>query len=179
HKKKQLLAEGRTAFDKVYLNEDGTRTLEHSLQPSSYQAGNTWKDVDVALEDNASHDRLQTTANSWGASFGKNDVSQGIALTKDGQSLTFKPVGGQASKPVVTGTAPQQTVTYKNVWPGVDVQYQAEAGQLKETIVITSAAGIRSSYDFDTQGAGLSPDPDRPGWLTLDGFFVLMIRRPP
>src|SRR5262249_2560034 len=88
--RKQLLGEGRSAHDKVFLNDDGTRTLEHSFAPGSYQdSSGTWQDIDMSLEDNAARDRLQTKANSWQASFGKNSVAQGISLSKDGQTFSF------------------------------------------------------------------------------------------
>jgi hypothetical protein len=155
----------------VYLNEDGTKTLEKSLVPSSYKDGNTWKDVDVTLEDNAARDRLQTKANGWQASFGKNRIDQGVGLAKDGQTLTFKPVGGSSGKAVVANTRGKQTITYKNVWPGVDLQYSVNGGMLKENIVINSATGVRDSYQFTVAGANVTADPNITGQLNLGGAF--------
>jgi RHS repeat-associated protein len=167
----KLLTEGRNAFDKVYKNDDGSKTLVKSLVPTSYKDGNTWKDVETDLEDNAGHDRLQTKANSWQASFGKNDIKQGVSLNKDGKSLTMTPVGGTSSKPTVATKDGRQTVTYKNVWPGVDLQYTVNGGMIKENIVINSAASVRDAFQFNAQGATVTADPNVTGQLNLDGAF--------
>jgi RHS repeat-associated protein len=170
-KRVKLLSEGRNAFDKVYKNDDGSKTLVKSLVPTSYKDGNTWKDVDSGLEDNSAHDRLQTKANSWQASFGKNNISQGVSMSQNGQQLTFTPVDGTSGKPTVATKDGIQTVTYTDVWPGVDLEYTVNGGMLKENIVIKSAAGIRDSYQFNLSGATATADEKVPGQLNLDGEF--------
>jgi hypothetical protein len=170
-KRVKLLTHGRNAFNKVYQNDDGSKTLVKSLVPTSYKDGSTWKDVDTSLEDNAGHDRLQTKANAWQASFGKKNISQGVGLSVGEQTLSFTPVGGASGKPTVATKDGKQTVTYTDVWPGVDLQYSVNGGMLKENIVIKSAAGVRDSYQFTLNGATATADPNVAGQLDLSGAF--------
>jgi RHS repeat-associated protein len=130
-----------------------------------------WKDIDVSLQDNSAKDRLQTRANSWRASFDKDNLADGVVLTAGGQSVTFKPVGGQLSEAVVTGKAPQQKITYKDVWSGVDVQYAVTPGELKESIIIKRPDAVRANYQFTVEGGMLTPDPNQKGGLLLGGAF--------
>ncbi|HEY5806126.1 MAG TPA: PA14 domain-containing protein, partial [Candidatus Saccharimonadales bacterium] len=178
-KRKALLTEGRTEFNKVYLNEDGSKTLEHSLQPSSYRDGDNWKDVDVSLEDNAAKDRLQTKSNSWRASFDKDNITQGVGLTKDGQSVNFRPIGGSTAAASISGAGADQKITYTDVWPGVDIEYRVTSAELKESIIIKRPDALRAQFEFMVQGANLSSDPDLPGYLRLDGTFSGFTIAPP
>jgi len=90
----QLLDEGRDEFSKVYLNDDGSRSLTTTVEPSSFKddAG-VWRDVDVSLREDSSGLRLETTANSWHVSFPKDDIRQGVELSRGQQTVSFVPSG--------------------------------------------------------------------------------------
>jgi RHS repeat-associated protein len=163
------LDEGRTENDTVFQNADGSKTLERSMQATSYKdSSGNWKDVDSSLSKD-SDGKWKTKDNAWQARFGQIDT-QGVELAKDAQTFTLKPIGGKSVKPVVSGTAPHQIITYPNVWQGVDLQYQVTGSQLKESIVIKSRAA-QSSFQFASSGASLSVDPSG-GWYTLDGALT-------
>src|SRR6266536_4228377 len=128
----QALDEGRNATDRIYLNADGTKSLVHSLQATSFKdADGKWQDVDTSLVQDDDRGKWHTKANSWQASFG--DISSdGVLVTQDNQTFSFTPVGGKSVMPTVTGNAPDQVVTYRNVWQGIDLQYEVTGSELKE-----------------------------------------------
>lgn len=171
-KKVKLLEEKRTATEKVYLNDDGSETLVTSLGTSSYKdAAGIWQDVDTTLvnKDGA----WETKSNTWKARMGELDASKPIELQLNEQVLRFRPLGINAVKPIVSGEAPHQTVTYKDAWPGVDLAYQVFSGEFQERIVVNNANAAKN-FNFELIGTTLTPDPDQvryKGWYNLDGEF--------
>lgn len=163
----KTLDENRTSTDTVYLNADGSKTLERSIQATNFQEDGQWKRVDMSLEQDSATGKWRTRANSWRAEFGQID-SEGVVLSKDGQTSAFRPRGAAAVKPEITGMAPNQIIRYRNVWQGIDLVYQVSGSDLKESIVVKSRVAA-TSFDFDFTGAQLNPDPKRPGFFTLGG----------
>lgn len=170
HRRIKPLEENRSENSRVFLNADGTKTLEYSTQATSYkdQAG-AWKDVNTSLVPDASG-VWHTKANSWQVSFGET-ADEGIRLTKDGQTFKVNPTGGHNVKPQVSGTTPNQVVSYPNVWDGVDLRYAVSGSQLKEDIILTKP-GVRGDFGFAYSGAHLLPKTGSPGVFVLDGAFA-------
>jgi RHS repeat-associated protein len=160
----KVLDEDRTPTHKTLLNDDGSRTGVDSLTPRSFKQDGVWKDVDTSLVQGA-NGRWHTKANDWIAGF---DAGAAVSFAKGNQTAIFKPVGATAVAPTVTGQAPYQLVSYRNIWPGVDLQYQVTSGELTERIVVKSKLAA-NTFTFDTTGVTLTPDNDRPGWFHLDG----------
>jgi hypothetical protein len=162
----QTLDEGRTATDTVYKNADGTKTLERAMQAVNYQENGQWKKVDNTLEQDSATGTWKNKANSWSVKFDK--TSKGITLSKAGEDHSFKPVNGADVAPSVTGTAPNQIVTYRNVWQGIDLVYQVSGSELKESIVVKSKIAS-TTYAFDVSGSPLVADTAKPGFYKLSG----------
>ncbi|HVQ44174.1 MAG TPA: PA14 domain-containing protein [Candidatus Saccharimonadia bacterium] len=167
----QALDEGRNEHDRFYLNADGTKSLVRSLQPTSFKdKDGNWQDVDTSLEQDKSSGNWHTKANTWHVNFG--DISEeGIQIEKDGHTFAFKPVNGKSVKPSISGEAPNQEVTYRNVWQGIDLKYEVSGAQLKESIIVKSRL-TQTAFDFDAIGANLRPNPDKAGSYLLDGAFA-------
>jgi RHS repeat-associated protein len=164
----KTLDEGRTANEKVYLNADGSKSFEHSFQATSFKdSDGKWQDVDASLVEDKGNGKWHTKANAWQVSFG--DISEGIRITNDGQTFSFTPVDGKSVKPQVTGDAPNQVVTYRNVWQGIDLQYSVSGSELKESIIVKSKAA-QTDFSFNTNGASLTKSAD--GSMSLDGAFT-------
>lgn len=171
HLKKLDQDQNRTANDTIYANADGSKSLEHSVQATSYKdASGKWQYVDMTLAQDPADSKWKTTANDWQARFGSAS-SQGIEIAKDGQTFTMKPVGGADVAPTVTGTAPNQIVTYRNVWQGIDLQYMTYGSELKETIVVKSRVAP-TQYAFTTTGANLAPASTGEAQYVLDGALA-------
>jgi RHS repeat-associated protein len=165
----KTLDEGRTSNDTYYRNADGSTSVVHSLQPTSYKDGQgKWQTIDPSLEQDATTGKWHTKANSWLASFG-DIAGDGIQIISGDQTFTFTPVDGKSVKPQVTGTAPNQVVTYRNVWQGIDLEYRVSGSQLKENIIVKSKAA-QTDYAFNATGANLSIAVD--GSVALDGAFA-------
>lgn len=166
----KLLADHRTENSKEYLNADGSKSLVYTAQASSYKdADGNWHDVDNSLvkdKDGSWH----TKANSWTATFGKSN-DKGISLSKDGQTFTFKPASSNNVSPTVSGNAPDQTVTYKDLWRGVDLQYEVSGSQVKENIIVKDKSAA-TGYGFNYSGANLLPVEGSDGTYKLDGAFA-------
>ena len=166
----KLLDDQRDEFKKTYLNADGSRTQEVSFQATSYKDKNgKWQDVDMTLVKDSSG-KWHSKANSWQVVFGAS--GEGIQIEKNGHTFTMIPEGGDSNvQPQVTGSAPEQIVTYKNVWSGADLQYKVSGSQVKENIILHSA-NAPDNYGFALSGANLSPQNGVSGTFALDGDFA-------
>ncbi len=164
----KLLDEERTENQRVFLNKDGTHSLEQSMQATSYKDGETWKDVDTTLAQDAKTGSWTTKANKWKVTFKQVSSSTAIELSQGSQTVRMTPVGGKAVKPSVTTEGQHQLVTYKDVWPGVDLRYTVYGSSLKETIWISNAKAVHA-FDFKVTGTSLSPRLDGTKGFQLDG----------
>jgi RHS repeat-associated protein len=173
------LSEGRTEYNKVYLNDDGSKTLKETLQRSSYKDNGNWKDIDTSLVDGNDNSHLVTKANSWQAGFSKSGLTDGVTISQGASTLNFKPLAAQQAAPTKTRVDSRDVLTYKNVWAGTDVKYETSSDLLKESIVINSPASVRSGYDFDLSGVSIAPDSEHPGWYKLDGDLSNFRLAPP
>ncbi|HSX05923.1 MAG TPA: DUF2599 domain-containing protein [Candidatus Saccharimonadales bacterium] len=165
----QLLSTGRTANSREYRNADGTTSVVYTAQATSYQDANgKWQNVDSSLV-KGSDGVWRTRANAWQASFG-NAKTYGVALAKDGQTFRMLPVDANAVNPTVSGRGSAQTVTYANLWNGVDLRYNVSGSQVKESIVLHNKNAV-PQYGFAVSGAHLTPVSGQDGAYALDGAF--------
>ncbi|HSH31534.1 MAG TPA: hypothetical protein VK963_02595, partial [Candidatus Saccharimonadales bacterium] len=160
-----------TPRDKVWLNDDGTKTVEHSMDVKNYNDGGTWRPVDRSLEQvSLLPVAWQSKANAWRATF--QPLGKGGVSVSDGAStMRFEPSNQNLVReviPEVSGKAPDQIVTYREVWPGVDIEYQVYGADLKETIII-KRPGAQTDFSFQATGAKLVADPERQGWFKVLG----------
>jgi len=170
HRKVKLLDEGRSENKRTFLNADGSRTVEHSSQATSFKDKNDkWQDVDVSLVQDASG-KWHTKANSWRATF-DSTRNGGVQLSVDGKIFSLKPVNDSDIKPKVSGKAPNQIVTYENVWQDVDLQYKVSGSQIKETVIL-HGKNVPSEYEFTATGANLIAEVGTQGAFRLDGDFA-------
>lgn len=161
----KVLDAERTETATTYLNADGSKTQVVSTQATSYKdLSGKWQTVDVSLAKGIDG-KWRTKANAWQATFGSS--AEGLQLGKNGQTFSMVPASGNNVQPTITGKAPDQVLTYKNVWDGVDIQYKVAGSQIKESIVIHKATAP-SSFTFAYSGATLSAKNGE-GAYTLDG----------
>lgn len=166
----QQLATESTPQDKVWLNNDGTKTWTHSITPTQYRtAGGSWSDIDTTLTQTSLFPVVwQSKSNSWQATFASLGAG-GVSISDGTSTISFQPQGATGFiDPAVSGTAPFQTVTYHNAWPGVDLEYEVHSDQLQETIVI-NRPGAQTDFGFDVTGATMVADPSRLGWFNVAG----------
>ncbi|HEX8182198.1 MAG TPA: PA14 domain-containing protein [Candidatus Saccharimonadales bacterium] len=176
--KVKVLDEDRSPTQKTFLNKDGSKTVEQSVLPTSYQKDGKWQDIDMTLEKDKSKNEWKTKANKWQVTFKKLTETEGVNVKQGNQTAKLTPIGGKDSEPEVSDSGSDQIVTYKNVWPGVDVKYEVNASELKESIVISKPES-QTNFKFKLDGASLSPNPDQPGYYKLDGEMADLNIAPP
>ena len=187
------LVDQRTAASTEHLNKDGTITRTTYFTPQFYKDNGSWQPIDNTLvEDKNAADSgnifgealgtveswvssttaFQTQANSWIARFTPSDFGGGmVRITQGGDQVGFSPVNANAVNPVITtDSKSRQTVTYSNLWDGIDVTYRVENNEVKESIILKDKSAA-SQVQFQMTGASLqkssknsSPGDDEPAF---------------
>jgi RHS repeat-associated protein len=157
---RELVGE-RDAVTEVWENTDGTQTVKIHGEPVHYQPGGSsgWEEVDnslVAVPGRSGW--VQNAANDWIVRFGPVGPggAGGVEMVTDAGPLRFAPVldAGSSAVALEVGTGDDaDTVTYQDVWPGVDVVYTVSGGAVHEDLVVEAAG--RSSFPFVVEGLGL------------------------
>ena len=157
------------AFQKVYENDDGSRTLEVSPSPTSFQdVTGAWREIDSTLTRDA-FGIWRSNANAWRAAFAPVSAQGGgMSLTAGLSTATMRPVDALPTAPVVSGPANAQNVIYKSVWRDVDLVYSVKSAEVKESIVIANPSAVRG-FEFEVEGTSLRPDAENKGFYKLDG----------
>lgn len=151
----------RDAVTEVWQNADGTRTaLIHGERIHYQQDGSAaWEKIDNTLvADRGRPGWLRNAANGWTVRFGSVAAhgSGGVELVTDAGPVRLAPElpAGRPSIAPVVGTGDNaNTVTYPDVWPGVDVRYTVSNGHVAQDIVIRRTG--HSGFAFVVEGLGL------------------------
>ena len=174
----------RTPFTSTYVNNDGTKTMEYSVNQRNYKDGSSWKKIDNKLSDNGkpapAPNLFQSLTNTIPEMVkpteftGKSGVidaqmsslSKGVSFTADGKKITMTPVG---AKDVLPEKKDDTTVIYKDAYPNVDIEYQLRGEAVKEIIVLKSNKA-KTDFDFTVTGGKVVNHPTKPGELTIEGM---------
>lgn len=158
------LVSGRDAVTEVWQNTDGTQTITIHDEPVHYQKAGTsaWADIDNSLKPvSARAGWVENTANDWSVRFGPIQPGGvgGVEVVTDAGTARFAPelqAGAGEITPVVGAGDQANSVSYPNVWPGVDVVYTVTGARIKEDIVVREDG--RSTFPFVIEGLGLIED---------------------
>ncbi|MDB5186282.1 MAG: hypothetical protein JWL85_805, partial [Candidatus Saccharibacteria bacterium] len=178
----------RTATTKTYVNTDGSRTLDYSIMPMHYQRDGKWVDLNAVTEaDNSFRSAtplekeplignpFAKKPQSYNFSAGELGVklhtyNDGIEFTFKGKQFKLKPAGANNVRPTVTETEEgHKIITYKEAWPGVDVDYEVHGAMLKETIVL-KRPGTTNVFVSRLEGVKAKPHSKHKGALELEGI---------
>jgi RHS repeat-associated protein/uncharacterized repeat protein (TIGR01451 family) len=154
----------RTAKTRTWNNFDGSFTTRVSPENRFYQAGDRFEPIDNTLI----HDDLtgyRNKANSFVARF--RSVSSGVALETPEGTITMTPLTDSQAAPEVDDKA--QTITYRDVWPGVDLRYRVVNDGVKEEVALRELPTV-SRYSFRVEGTSFSRRSD--GGLAASGAFA-------
>lgn len=105
-----------------------------------------------------SPDSYTVKENDWQARFVPSGAKQAMVRIKKGNDqVGFSPIGAKDGvAPVITTDGQgRQTVHYYDLWPGVNVDYEVTANELKENIVVKNRQAT-SDFKFEIVGAKLS-----------------------
>ncbi len=174
----------RTPFTSTYVNNDGTKTMEYSTSQRNYKDGSTWKKIDNTLNgvtQKAPEPTLWETitgtqpkapeAESFVGKAGTMSADikpllDGITMNVGGKTITVKPVGARNVKPVKQD---DNSVIYKEAWPGVDLEYELRGESIKEIIILKNK-NVQTSFNFSVTGGKVINHPTRQGELTIEGL---------
>lgn len=174
----------RTPFTSTYVNKDGTKSLEYSFDQQNYKIGNKWQKIDNTLKavtDPAKPlsvlDKIAGTApqpdeiKKFTGKSGAVDAQikplvEGLDITVGDKAINMKPLGINDTKPVQKD---ERTVTYKDAWPGVDLEYEMRGETVKETIVLKKKVS-KTTFDFKVSGGKVIKHPTKEGLLTIEGM---------
>lgn len=167
----------RDEFSTTYRLSDGSFVEEVGQLPLNVQsASGEWVDISTGLE---------RAVDGWGIeahplrpqfSADASDAAA-VVVDVDGHEVSFSLVGartGQVSAPFWWWDA-QDTLTYRDVLPGADLEYQVQAAGVKETLLLEALpADGRTSWTWRLDPGGLTPRIDEFGGLELvDGDEVV------
>ncbi|WP_275895924.1 MULTISPECIES: PA14 domain-containing protein [Amycolatopsis] len=156
----------RSMFVTEYLNPDGTHSIQQSNQPLNVQdETGAWQPVDTALSRDAATHRADAD---------DHPLSPSLATTASDPAVLQVESGGKTASLALDQAAPAQaqvqgdSVTYPEVAPGTDLDYEVTPGAVKETIKLKRPpADGRSSWRFKLNTGGLTPRLERNGAITL------------
>ncbi len=121
----------RTEWSQTFLNVDGSRTLEQSIEPTRVRKGGSWAPVDTTLK--ASADGVAPRATVLPMAFSAGGDAP-IARLLDGDREVAMTWPGGLPKPVLEGS----TAVYRNVLPDVDLRVTAQPLGFSEVLVVRS-----------------------------------------
>ncbi len=151
------VAGARAAHRRTYDNADGTQTTEFSASALNYRkADGTWAPIDSTLAADAAGGWRRSADSVDLRLAGRADAAELVRVTLPGGGvLAYRAAQARG----VTGAAAGDTAAYRGVWPGVDIELQAQPGGVKETLVLASA-GARRTFDFPLRLTGLTAAVD-------------------
>ncbi|HEY4025221.1 MAG TPA: polymorphic toxin-type HINT domain-containing protein [Candidatus Dormibacteraeota bacterium] len=147
------LPQRQGAYDRTWANADGTLTTALSSSPVNRRLPDgRWAPMDTTLvpAGGAAGWRSAATAIDvrLAADAGAPELAR-LALDK-GHAIAF----GLAGAAAATGQVEGSTITYPDVWPGVDVRLEVVGAGVKETLVLRSPAAA-TSFVFPLRLTGL------------------------
>lgn len=192
------LVELRTESSEVWENSDGTRTLVAADHKKFFQqADGSFAPIDnTIVADDAQPGSFRNRAGSWSVSFAPitADGAGGVVVAKGHAPVRIVPEFAQQVP--AAGIVPEvgvgdksNVVTYRNVAPGIDVEYVVAGEGVKENVIITSktAAAHAADFAFSIEGedmtvaadGGLEPSGDNKGaWRVTPAVITDRVGNP-
>ncbi len=175
--KSRLLASRTTATSTTYANPDGTLTTRLYQSAVNYQtADGSWHAIDPTLltrPDGTIHNTAGPVDVAFASQIGAGPL---MTVTSGSHSLSiFPPSMGTASSltapalPAPAAITNWDTVTYKNVWPGVDLQFSTTLHTVKALVILHAAPQISGDLDlrFPLSFSGLGVGAGAGGSITF------------
>jgi hypothetical protein len=160
-KRVEVLAE-RSEFAQTFVNPDGTRTIESSIEPVRVKHGNTWVPIDTTLKATATGVQPRAAALPTTISGGGDGP---LARLRNGSNEISLSWPGTLPKPVLRG----DIALYQDVLPGVDLQVTVDSLGFSELLIVrdrTAAANPRlKKLQFGLQTKGVTVKATAQGGL--------------
>ncbi len=159
----------RTEYSTRYLNPDGTFTEEIYLEPTFYKdpSDKEWKKIDNDLLSSTKRpDWVENTANSFKVFFPNSSNNEILSIEKNGKQIDIIPVG--AGK--VNSNTKDNKITYKGIYPDVDIRYELQGNKVKEDIILNRYTG-QNIFTFELKLKGYTAVQETDGII----YFIIML----
>ncbi|MER5702813.1 carboxypeptidase regulatory-like domain-containing protein [Micromonospora sp. NPDC002296] len=148
----EVLSE-RTEWSQTFLNPDGSRTLEQTIEPTRVRKGKSWAPVDTTLK--LTSEGVVPRATVLPMVFSAKGDGP-FARLRDGSRELAVSWPGKLPAPVLAGS----TATYRDVLPDVDLQVTAQPLGFSEVLVVRTREAAANpklaSLRFGIEAKGLS-----------------------
>jgi hypothetical protein len=147
----------------MYQNVDGSLTKVPTPQPTNFpRPDGKWVPVSTAIVSDAATGGFQVADNPLSPVFPKSlGDGSGYSVSAGADALTITPVAASsatATRPAsaLDGGTGSNAISYANVWPGEDVQYQVSSGEVKESVVLDQVPpAVQTSWSWLVHAPGL------------------------
>ena len=161
HELVRELAELRTRNSRTYVTANGGRVHRQFAGPVNFRDGESWRAIDNRLEP-AAAGRLRNKANRYDVELPHDIGAAPVRVAHGERSVAFRLKGAQAQ-----ADAADQSATYTDALPNVDVRYDALADAVKETVILRSRDTPREfRFDLDLS-SGLTVHTMKDGGLEI------------
>ncbi|WCK55592.1 DNRLRE domain-containing protein [Aneurinibacillus sp. Ricciae_BoGa-3] len=193
-KEREELPKLRKQNSKTYENPNGSFTTEIYQDPIHFKdsTGN-WVPIDNTLSTDSTTNTVVNKANNFHVHFGKDNTANDLVqVSKDQTSLSLTPSSQNdpipskflTKKITGMGKIDKNEITFPNIYPDTDLQYQVGAQKVKEKVVIHKKPDATSptQYSFKVNMKGLNYKQEPDGSLTFTdsktGTPVYYIEKP-
>ncbi len=163
------LPEKRTPDSRTFLNPDGTYTTQLFGTPIHYQASDgTLQPIEaVPVAGRSEGVAFETKSGPVLVELGTSSAGpELLSVTADGATVSLRPVtssevAGIAEPAARAPSADGRQVTYRDVYPGVDLRYTLLDAGVKEDIILTvPGTATTFAWVMDTSGLAAELQPD-------------------
>lgn len=177
----------RSRFAKVYEGPDDTRMMRISPDPVHYRDEHqSWQEINTRIVASANADALEMTRNDYRVYFQSESTAPYLVRfeTRDGEvefGLDEQQSWGRLEE--VRAESSGNSVSYRNLFPGIDLSYTLSASQMTEELVVRDRAFVgglsRVQKRFTARGVSGSVEPDGSvGFYNASGERTWTIPRP-
>jgi RHS repeat-associated protein len=168
----------RNRYSRTYETDAGTYVTRTYPAPVNYRDADDWKPIDNALvKSSVPGYAFQNKADSYSLLLPDSLDAKPVRFSSGDEWVSFSLRGAGDARAVATAGM----VGYRDVLPGVDVDYEAQASRAKEALVLRKPGAARSfSFDVDLSD-GLRPRANDDGgidFVDLDGRAQLVFAPP-
>jgi hypothetical protein len=158
---KEYVEQVQTPYERHYLNENGTITAEISNAPIQYldKETNEWKPISTSIKEK--DQQYVVEEHVFKATFGKKG-NEPVTFEQDGYRIVYIPINANDTGADVTGN----TITYANIWPNTDLQYEVTPMGLKMTLHLSDEQAPKA-FAFKMLVDGLKPVMNDDGSLNF------------
>jgi RHS repeat-associated protein len=159
----------RSEGSETWTTRSGNKVTKFFGEPKWYRdAAGAWQRVDTEVVEDPSRPGVFRNAGAdWTATF--EVAGSGVGLSTAGRDMRFRIVGDPSVAPEKDPSDPS-VVWYRNIRPGVDLQYLVSAWGLEESWVVHDRAALAAGgfvSGFESEGR-LVPDETFAGARSLD-----------